>query len=98
MGNYQVIEDNGGGMYLFFFDGDDKVVLGLENIEFAAPGDLDNITLDEAQTWDSQLDNPQAAYDDITRYEFGWKVVADQNGVYPDGMGRAAQIVYGVDD
>jgi len=94
--NYQVIEDNAGGMYLFFFKGD-KVVLGLENIEFAQPGDLDNITLKEAKTWESRLDDPQAHYDDLTSHEFGWQVVADQDGVYPDRMGRAAEIVFSVE-
>lgn len=94
--NYKVIEDNGGGMYLFFFDDDGRVILGIENIEFAQPGDLDKISFDEAKTWDSQLDEPQAVYDNITSYEFGWVVVADQDGVYPDRMGRAAQLVYGV--
>jgi hypothetical protein len=93
MDTYQVIEDNAGGMYLFFFDGN-KVILGVENIEFVTPGDLDNVTLDEAKTWDSQLDNPQSHYDNITSYEFGWQVVADQNGIYPAAMGRAAQIAY----
>lgn len=95
--NYVVIEDNAGGMYLFFFSPNDEVILGLENIEFAQPGDLDGITLDEAQTWERQLDDPQAHYDDITSFEFGWSVVADQDGVYPDRMGAAAQIVYAID-
>lgn len=94
---YQVIEDNAGGMYLFFFQ-NDKVILGIENIEFVTVGDLDNVTLDEAKTWDSQLDNPQEDYDNITSYDFGYNVVADQNGIYPDKMGRAAQIVFGIED
>lgn len=93
---YQVIEDNGGGMYVFFFDGD-RVILGIENVEYAQPGDLDNINLDEVETWDSQLDDPQAAYDNITSFEFGWSVVSDQDGVYPDRMGRAAEIVFQIE-
>lgn len=94
---FKVIEDNAGGMYLFFFSGD-TVILGVENIELATPGDLDNITLDEAKTWDSQLSDPQVTYDDITSHEFGWKVVADDKGIYPERMGRAAQRVYQVED
>jgi hypothetical protein len=94
---YQVIEDNGGGLFIFFFDGNDSVVLGVENLEFAQPGDLDNPSLSEAKSWDSQLDNPQAHYDDITGRQFGYEVVADQHGVYPSRMGRAAQIIFRVE-
>lgn len=93
---YQVIEDNAGGMFLFFWR-DGKMVLGLENIEHATPHDLDNITYRDANTWDSQLDDPQEVYDSITSHEFGWKVVADNRGVYPDRMGRAAEIIYGIE-
>lgn len=96
--NYQVIEDNAGGMYLFFFGPDDQVILGVENIEYAQPGDLDQITLDEARTWDSQLTDPQAHYDELTSFDLGWSIVADQNGVYSTYMGRAARIVFGVED
>ena len=95
--DYQVIEDNSGSMYLFFFDKNDKPILGIENIEYAQPGDLDNITLSEARTWDSQLFQPGKAYNNITSFNFGWQVVADQDGVYPDRMGRAAQILFKID-
>jgi hypothetical protein len=95
---YEVIEDNAGGMYLFFFDIDGRVILGLESIEHAEAGYLDYITFSEAKTWDSQLGDPQATYDNLTAYEFGWKVVAQDGEIYPERMGRAAQIVYGVDD
>lgn len=97
MSNYQVIEDNAGGMFLFFFNADGSVALGVENIEHAQPGDLDNVTLTEAKTWDSHLDDPQAHYDDLTSHQIGWEIVADQSGVYPDRMGRAAEIVYRIE-
>ncbi|MHC4195611.1 MAG: hypothetical protein ACYSQZ_06675 [Planctomycetota bacterium] len=89
MKQYQVIEDNGGNMYLFFFN-EGKVILGL-------PGDLDNISFNDALDWDNPLSDPQAVYDNIISYEFGWDVVADQDGIYPDLMGRAAQIVYHIE-
>jgi hypothetical protein len=93
---YQVIEDNGGNMYLFFFE-EDKVILGFTDIEFVEPGDLDNISLNDALDWDNPLSDPQKVYNNIISYEFGWDVVADQDGIYPDLMGRAAQIVYHIE-
>ena len=95
--NYQVIEDNGGNMYLFFFDENDEVVLGIENIENCNPDDMDGLTLAEAQEWDSQMEDPAGVYENLTSYEFGWKVVADQSGIYPDKMGRAAERVFNVE-
>ena len=83
-------------MYLYFFEGN-RVILGLENIEYVQPGDLGNITFDEASGWDSQLDNPQEHYDNLTSFEFGWQIVADLDGVYPDRMGRAAEMVFGIE-
>ena len=94
--NYQVIEDNGGGMSLFFFE-KDKVILGFTDIEFIEPGDLDEVTLNDALDWDNKLPDPQAIYDNITSYEFGWDVVADQDGIYPERMGAAARIVYRIE-
>jgi hypothetical protein len=95
---YQVIEDNAGGMHLFFFDDDNNVILGLENMEYCQPGDLDGITFDEARTWsDNHLENPQFYYDNITSFEFGYSVVADQDGINIDEMGRAAQLVFGIE-
>lgn len=30
-------------------------------------------------------------YDDITSFEYGWEIVADNDGLYPSLMGLAAQ-------
>jgi len=93
---YQVIEDNAGGMFLFFWV-DAKLVIGIENIEHAEPGDLNTISMEDAETWDGQLENPEELYSFFLADEFGSRVVADNAGVYPENMGRAAQRVYGVD-
>lgn len=92
MSKHEVIEDNGGGIYLFVFDDDGQVARGIGNLEYAQPGDLDN--LDDAAGWEGGLDDPQAAYKSITSYQFGWQVIADQNGVYPERMGRAGRILF----
>lgn len=94
---YRVVEDNAGGMYLFLFGNNNEVMLAFENIEFVEPGDLDNIVLSEIEGWDSQLENPQKVYGDLLSNRFGWSIVADQDGVYADNMGRAAQRVYGIE-
>lgn len=93
---YQVIEDNGGGVYLFVFGEAGAVTQVIGNLEYAEPGSLDNLSLDEARTWEGLLDDPQAAYDDLAKFDFGWQVIADQDGVYPDRMGRAGQRLFQV--
>jgi hypothetical protein len=102
---YQVIEDNGGGLTLVIFDAQDKVVYLHSGYEYnSKPGQLqadiealkhgDNPVTD----WDGNEEDPQAMYDNITSYEYGWKVVADDKGIYPDKMGAAASREYGIKD
>ena len=81
---------------MFWFDAD-RVILGLENLEYANPGDMTDLTFRDAQSWDSQLETPQDDYDSTLSYEFGWAIVADQNGVYPARMGRAASRLYQIE-
>lgn len=96
MKNYQVIEDNAGGLSLFVFDKGGKVEYAHTGYQFV-PGqlrdDLDvlNSGLEDLQDWESCEENPQAIYDDITSFEHGWEIVADNDGLYPDLMGLAAQ-------
>jgi hypothetical protein len=97
LSNYQVIEDNGGGIYLYWFDETGQVILGLENVEYAQPGSCDNMDFDDIRRWERQLDSPQSHYDELASYEFGWQVIADQDGIYSDRMGRAGQILYQVE-
>lgn len=35
-------------------------------------------------------------YDNITSFEHGWKIVADNYGIYPDRMGNAAYMEFGI--
>ena len=101
---YQVIEDNGGGLHLFVFRGR-RVVFAGHDYEFN-PGDLSKYDLpgldagDDTATWESSA-TPQADYANLTSHEYGWEIVADgrvgqQYKLYPDRMGRAAQIEFGV--
>jgi hypothetical protein len=102
---YKVVEDNGGGLHLYVFWGS-KVIYAATDYEYA-PGRLtqDLRALDEGtdiSRWDSNVDDPQAAYDSITSHEYGWKVVASGGGgqrhLHKSVMGGAAQIEFGVSD
>lgn len=104
---YQVIEDNGGGLYLFVFGGRGRIVYASSGHEYR-PGSLtdDDLPALEAgydtTTWEGEHD-PQAAYSALTGYEYGWQIVAEggigrQRKLYPGRMGRAAQLEFGVTD
>lgn len=105
---YQVIEDNGGGLYLFVFGGRGRIVYASSGHEYR-PGSLasDDIPAledgDDTSTWEGGEDNPKAAYDTLTSCEYGWEIVAEggvgrQRKLYPGRMGRAAQLEFGVTD
>lgn len=44
--------------------------------------DGDNPVID----WEGNEENPQEIYDYITSFEYGWEVVADNDGVYPNTL------------
>jgi hypothetical protein len=98
--SYKVIEDNGGGLHLVVFERG-KVIYLCSGFEYGTRGRL----LDAIQAikdgdhpikdgWDGNDDDPKASYDKIISYEYGWKVVADNDGIYPDKMGSAATIEF----
>ena len=107
MKKYQVIEDNGGGLTLAVFGNHNTVEYLHDGYEYA-PSQLaeDLVALRAGDTpatdWDGNAEDPQAMYDNITSYEYGWEIVADNDGIYPDKMGAAAQrefnIPYDKDD
>ena len=98
---YQYIEDNGGGLFLFIFDAAGAVVECCSNLECAPFGEGKDIDLTDpiaaTEDWEGLLSNPQRVYNEITGYEFGWRIVADQDGLYPDRMGRAAEYYFGIE-
>jgi hypothetical protein len=50
-----------------------------------------------ATDWDGNENNPQAVYDNIVSFEYGWEIVADNDGIYPDKMGCAARLEFGIE-
>lgn len=102
MRKYEVIEDNGGGLTLVVFNKNGKVDYLHSGYEYEKHGRLicdlealkngDNPVAD----WDGNEDNPQAVYDNIVSFEYGWEIVADNDGMYPDKMGCAACFEFGI--
>lgn len=105
---YQYIEDNVGGLHMFIFNANDKVITGITNLEYAVPGEWhsvkDNLTrdaLDAISGWDGHMEDYDI--DPVKFYQVlcddsQSNVVADNGMLYPERMGRAARIYFGIDN
>jgi len=105
--SYQVIEDNGGGLHLAVFDGNGTCIYYGTSYEYNPDGLREDIaTLNEgshpvADKWETNLPDgytPQQLYNELTSYEYGWEIIADDAGVYPEHMGAAGRMAFGFDD
>jgi len=104
--SYQVLEDNGGGLHLAVFNGDECIYYA-SDYEYI-PGNLrEDITAlqngaDPLQdSWEFYLPDgytAQQLYDELTSYEYGWAIIADDVGVYPERMGAAGRTAFGLDN
>lgn len=102
---YQVIEDNAGNLDLAVFEGDECIWYasgyehnpdGLQE-DIAALRDGDHPIKDG---WMSNLPDgytAQQLYDELTSYEYGWEIIADETNVYPYRMGIAGRMAFGLD-
>jgi len=102
--NYKVFEDNGGGLYLFVFGDDNKVIYVHAGYEYSEGQLAEDITAlkygSDPKDWDGNEEDPQACWDSLDDESYrngGWKIVADNDGIYPGVMGRAAQREFGID-
>lgn len=97
---YQVIEDNGGGLRLFVFRAS-KVIYehsGYETTQGQLKADVQALEAGEdPATWEGCEANPQADYDNLMAYQYGYKIVASNGKIFPERMGRAAAREFGVD-
>jgi hypothetical protein len=102
---YKVVEDNGGGLSLYVFDGA-KVIFAHTAYEYS-PGHLvlDIDALDsgsDTSDWEGCEDDPQASWDSVTSQEYGWQIVANGGGgkhrLHKAVMGAAAQLEFAVSD
>ena len=100
---YQVIEDNGGGLTLAVFNEKDDVTFlhtGYEYNKGQLKEDLQALQngADPAEDWDGNEENPQGAYNNMTDADYGWEIVADNNGIYPKKMGISATREFDIKD
>ena len=102
---YQVLEDNGGGLHLAVFGADGECVWyasGLERLRVADVQKMLQALRDGVNPvddgWESDLPEgytPQLLYDELTGREYGWQIIADDAGVYPERMGAVGRYVFG---
>lgn len=96
-----VIEDNGGGLTLVIFDDSNEVSYlhtGYEYILGQLTNDLTELANgSDPSTWDGCEDDPQEIYDNITSFEYGWEIIADNDGIYPQKMGAAGCLEFGIE-
>ena len=96
--DWQVIEDNGGGLHLAVFRNE-------ECIYYASGYEVTGTLMDDikalkagatTEDWEQQVDDAQTAYDELTSSEYGWALVADEDGVDKGRMGEAARQAFGI--
>lgn len=98
MKKYEVIETNGGSLYLIVFGEDGEVIFMHDYEEGGLLADLEALKNGEnPMLWDGNEENPQEAYDNVTSYQCGWEIVADNDGVYPENMMGIALEEFGVE-
>lgn len=101
---YQVIEDNAGNLFMFVWNEEGEIIFAAEvaardinnciaDVENAASWDEDTDALNyfmERDELENIEDARQARYDELTSCEYGWNIVADEEGIYDEHMGAAA--------
>jgi hypothetical protein len=101
---FKAIEDNAGGLHLFVFESD-RCIYAAHGFEEGLGGLTDAIKSiadgsDPTNDWDGGDENPEASWAEHEareeRWPHGYKTVADEDGQYPDVMGRAARREFGL--
>lgn len=101
MKKYRVYEDNGGGLYLAFYDSEGNLESLHEGYEYRSePGgimaDIEAVKNDPDDNlfWDNNLLQKDFFGGDFSGFNgfppFGLEIVADNDGIYPERMGVAA--------
>lgn len=105
---FQVIEDSIGGLHLavfeqngdfiaYFHSGYEQNPEQLINDIFALKcGACPEVEWDghrSGLTYEYHTD-PQVLYDEITSYEYGWNIIADNEGIYEERMGVTVRMIF----
>lgn len=111
MKKFEVIEDNGGGLALVVYDENGKIEYIHTGYEYN-PGQLseDLKVLENggnpAKEWDGnelhsmpEMEEPEEleSWFPWEQKNVGWEVVADNDGIYPEKMGSAARLEFGIE-
>lgn len=104
--SYQVLEDNSGGLHLAVFNGSECIWFS-SGYQFI-PGNLQadikalqngaNPLEDDWETYLPEDYTPQRLYDEFTSHKHGWQVIADETGIYPQRMGVAGRMAFGLEN
>ena len=105
--SYQVLEDNGGGLHLAVFNGSECIWFS-SGYQFLPADNLQadikalqagaNPLQDGWETYIPEGYTPQRLYDEFTNFKWGWQVIADETGIYPERMGVAGRMAFELED
>lgn len=109
---FNVIENNAGMLILVIFNKDDEIeyittdfeyspgslISALEKLSYDDDlSDLKENLLEVAYTF-SIIENPKhlESWFPEEQYKTGWNIIADNDGIYPNKMGTAGRIEFGI--
>lgn len=95
-----IIEDNCGGLTLVVFDDNGSISYLRTGYEYIL-GQLTNDLIELANgsdpsTWYNCEENPEEIYNDFLSHEYGWEIIADNDGLYSSKMGAAGRLEFGI--
>lgn len=109
---FNVIEDNAGMLILVIFNKDDEIEYITTDFEYdpgSLISALEKLSYgDDLSDWKENLlevnytypivENPKhlESWFPEERYKTGWNIIADNDGIYPEVMGTAGQIEFGI--
>lgn len=108
---YEIIEDNAGTLHMYVRDEEGILIFGspvqaddiqncITDVENAAVWDEDMemlCYLMEEKELESLEEARVAYYESLTGYEYGWSLIADNDGIYASHMGYAGMQAFGLD-
>lgn len=112
MNNYEIIEDNAGTLHMYVRNEEGSLIFAspvrpediqtcLADVENSKAWDEDmNLLcyLMEEKELNSLEEAREAYYENLTGYEYGWSIIADNEGIYPASMGAAGMEAFNLDD